>query len=434
VPTRSLVNIEVGKEKLKVWLGFLNLDCRMPTQEVIERLLYGSPECSAEDADVIAVAFTDLLITQDSVDSMRSILENSLKDHKQYHVNEQDCATCLKHIPCQLVKTSEMGDRYVSLSVAVHKRNVCDYDDNSTIDFCDCFPVPVYLTCKSPKANEVAPGYKSVLAQDVVITRDGETIDLLLFSASLEFEDWAKLAQLNAVQRLIESRRHIRRPFAAVMWGDFNSRLVAFEGLAPHVKKEGTKWMLGDEGVKFLLEMIATPDRRKELINYDALAYHGKDVAGNTVGSSKSSQLFRSLFTAHLDMVFEGKIQAPLPSYKRTPLDYLVSKAVGCQLHMPDLVLTEHLGSPGTSTLFTNDVKQSYFGWKENNKKAPQLVIKAEKSGNGQKNVYLQLGWLDGVGIFKKNTVNATLSGWEIDEHLQAYDHLPMRALVHAFV
>lgn len=53
-------------------------------------------------------------------------------------------------------------------------------------------------------------------------------------------------------------------------------------------------------------------------------------------------------------------------------------------------------------------------------------------SGSGQQhNMYLQAGWLDGVGIYRGSTAKSTeLVAWETETQVLAFDHLPLRATV----
>ena len=140
---------------LKVWLCAVKLDYRQPTPAAMEALLYGSAEASAEDADVLALSFTDLLVTEGNAGMLRRLLKRALRKPEDYIFNEDDDGLVVRFIPVQLVRATDDGHRYVSLSVAVHRRNVQDYDGDGSLDHHDCFRIPVYLTCKSPRKNEV---------------------------------------------------------------------------------------------------------------------------------------------------------------------------------------------------------------------------------------------------------------------------------------
>jgi len=99
------------------------------------------------------------------------------------------------------------------------------------------------------------------------------------------------------------------------------------------------------------------------------------------------------------------------------------------------------------TTLPTDDVANTYFGWECSHNS--QRLIREEaldpvdddddevpmspKSQHRKNvtNVYLQSGWLDGVGIFKDGVgASARLAVWETESEVQAFDHLPLRAVV----
>ena len=209
--------------------------------------------------------FTDLEVSQANAMEMRHLLHKALRKRDEYLTNEDDGGLVLRNIPAQLVAVTNEGQRYMTLSVAVHKRNVQDTDDDGDRDNHDCFPVPVYLTCKSPRKNEVTACGKALIGQDVIICRDGKQLDLVLLGANMDTDDQAKQAQLAALERLLKSRKR-DRPFCALLWGDLNNRLVAFEELKDHVQVNGKKCELTDSGVELLAGMIDNPQRRRELL------------------------------------------------------------------------------------------------------------------------------------------------------------------------
>eukprot|EP00434_Breviolum_minutum_P045247 symbB.v1.2.040520.t1/scaffold7301.1/size12057/1 len=69
--------------ELKVWLSFVKLDDKLPTVSSVQRLLYESPEGSAEGADVIALFFTDLFIHRSSIMDLRSLLRRAMGDRAE---------------------------------------------------------------------------------------------------------------------------------------------------------------------------------------------------------------------------------------------------------------------------------------------------------------------------------------------------------------
>ena len=91
--------------------------------------------------------------------------------------------------------------------------------------------------------------------------------------------------------------------------------------------------------------------------------------------------------------------------------------------------------------------------WKENRPNKEDgtdhaKYLQRQIRGDGSNN-YLQLGWLDGVGMYRsaenlrsnrsgccggeENPVHSKLAVWENDCDVQAFDHLPLRAVVQVF-
>ncbi|CAE8625902.1 unnamed protein product, partial [Polarella glacialis] len=172
--------------QLQIWLGSIKLDNAFPTQESLRQLLYGSESASAEEADVIAVFMTDLQLNNENVNSLRYMLKKVLRDSEDYIVNESDRNLLIRYIPAQLVKPGEggHGGRYMSMSVAVHRRHVrCRDDVNGGFE---CFPTPVMLSCKSPRKNVLQPSFKGIMAQVVHLRSEHREMELLLLGANLD--------------------------------------------------------------------------------------------------------------------------------------------------------------------------------------------------------------------------------------------------------
>jgi hypothetical protein len=245
--------------------------------------------------------------------------------------------------------------------------------------------------------------------------------------------------QLEATARLLRARKR-DRPFCALLWGDFNSRLVAFEELQNHVKRRDSDddcWELLDSGVDLLVQMIDDPDRRRELLLKDSLLYEGKDLCLQDARPSQSCELLKKLFTLHVDAAKDQSFSVPLPTFKVTPLDVAVSTLVNCSVSSVEVVcLNPSHGSktamPATPRSLGDSTAESYFGWYGAKKgHTSQRDIKEDGAGEGKPgHQYLQLGWLDGVGVYKDSTAKARLTAWESDDRVQAFDHLPVRAVV----
>lgn len=430
LPLRSIVHVDVDGESLKVWLGFVKLDDRFPTQDALQHLLYGSDSASAEDADVIALFLTDLVIDARNTESLRHMLRRALGEDRgaQYIFNEEDRALLVRHIPAQLVKATEGGARYVSMSVCVHRRNVQDFDSDGDIDNFDCFPEPVYLTCKSARKNELAPSFKSILAQQVLLHCKGKVVDLLLLGANLDTDDEAKLGQLQALERLLRRSSKNSSKFCALIWGDFNNRLVAFDEMRPFVKgKKPGKYEITDAGAEFLVDMFKTPARRKELLQKDALVYTGIDMDGQKFSPPACCVKMRQMFALTVD----ADIQVPLPSYKVRPLEDVISKAFGCRLRLEDVVHIEKLRMLPLSYHLPFDTDSIYFG-SDTHRELHEVACSDDpsKDAGRSSNLHLHLGWPDSVGCYKGSTAAAEIIAWETESTVLGCDHLPLRAVL----
>lgn len=420
------------ESELKVWLGFVKLDDKLPTPVALQQLLFSSETASAEDADVIALFLTDLVITKDTAVDLRHMLRSAMGEERAAHYvfNEDDEALAVRHIPAQLVKATEDSARYVSMSVAVHLRNAYDNDRSGSVDNFDCFPVPCYLTCKSARKNELGPSFKSILVQEVVLHRGCKTVDLLLLGANLDTDDKAKLGQLEALERLLRRSRHgARGRFCSLIWGDFNNRLVGFEGMKGLVQAKGaTAYDITDAGAEFLVECFRDPARRRELLQKDSLVYAGRDLAGNTFEPAECSHKLRQLFNMTVDLPPE--VELPLPSYKRQPLDNILSQGLGCRVRLLDVVCLDRI-CPFTSPELLSEPLEAYFNWEDGGKMVQRMIKEeppAEKDGHPM--LYMNLGWLDGVGIWRAGTAHARVEQWDTEWEVRAYDHLPMRSIV----
>merc|ERR1712232_102480 len=342
----------------------------------------------------------------------------------------------------------------------------------------DCFPMPVQLTCWSPrkKRNELRPAFSAVLEQDITLYRGGKYLHLVLLGAHLDSQDESKLIQLEAVERLLRARRR-QEPFCGIIWGSLNSRLVAFEELNKHLVPGNETdsehaYKLSDSGVDLLLDMIDDPERRRELLLKDALVYSGKDANGKdypTLDAERCSHMMSELFDLHLDYAADRRLEVPLPSYKQTLLDQVLTNRFGCRVRLEEVALMDqvrkvtftagramsdssgnsrascdtadsgdswpHPNLPMTRRHSLNvelqDLKRRYFGWDDASGSNAQRSIKPDVGKDGT-DMYLQLGWLDGVGIFKKDicAAEATIRVWETEEKILVFDHVPLRSVV----
>ena len=326
--------------------------------------------------------------------------------------NEDDPTLLVRQIPAQLVKATEDGVRHVSMHVAVKRMYVRDFDADCTISHSDCFPETLALTCKSARKNELEPSFKSVLRQEVLLHIDGSDVDLVLLGANLDTQDDAKLGQLEALERMLKVSKRGSEKFCALMWGDFNNRLVAFDDLKICVKeKKGGNFELLEDGASHLVDSLLDAPGRAKLLKMDALTFEGQDVSGRPFHRPKCNSRLKELFHTGTTECVE---KIPLPSYKHMPLEQLLSHSLQHQLRLEELVCVDAL-QPIDWTHF-QEVNELYLGG--------QRCLVEEGA-----NLLLPLGWPDAVGIWK-DSIPASIECWESEWNLRAFDHLPIRSLV----
>eukprot|EP00658_Telonema_sp_P-2_P048573 TRINITY_DN36941_c0_g1_i1.p1 TRINITY_DN36941_c0_g1~~TRINITY_DN36941_c0_g1_i1.p1 ORF type:complete len:452 (-),score=108.66 TRINITY_DN36941_c0_g1_i1:381-1736(-) len=421
----------VNDEGIRVWLGFIKLDGKIPNCDALHHLLYNSESGSAADADVIALLLTDLTLEAEFMrkraSEVRFLLKEAVSDRDNYVFNEDDESLLMQHIPAQLIQANEGVARYNSMHVGVRRRNVHDRDADGVKNDEDVFPMPVGLTARSARKNELQASFKSVLTQEILMRRGGEDFHLLLLGANLDTHDDAKLGQLEDLERYVKhvSTGHTRS--CALVWGDFNNRLCAFPALEPDLikyhNKEG-KYELSEKNVDMLVDMMVDPAGRRELLAKDSAVYGGPGLCGRTCVPAECNVKMLELFDMGMD---EGpgkdEVVLPMPSYKQTPFDCYLSEKLGHALELKNLAVD--LSPP--SEEHKEMVARRYFGWKNYKGKYLQRQVRADGDA-----FYLQLGWLDGVGVSRhaKGVNTAKLSVWETECQVQAFDHLPLRAVV----
>ena len=342
--------------------------------------------------------------------------------------NEDDPALLIRQIPAQLVKADEDGLRHVSMHVAVKCKYVRDFDNDASINHHDCFPETLSLTCKSARKNEFEPSFKAILKQEVLLHVDGSDVDLMLLGANLDTDDESKLGQLQALERMLNVSKRGSQKFAALIWGDFNNRLVAFEDMKGYVSEKKGKFELTESGARFLVDCFTDPAKRLELLKKDSLTYSGRDIAGQqcevTPAHGKLLQMFH--MTADRASIQNPRFffHVPMPSYKHTPLETVLSDAFKHRMRLEEVVCLDSLRYVNMDLLM-NDVRGTYFGWADGH--AFQHVIAED---DGCSNLYLQLGWPDGVGLSKSSTISGEIVHWQSEWKLRAQYHLPMRSMV----
>jgi len=462
VPVKGCVRVlPKGKPPLRVWAGQVKLENKFPSKEALRHLLYDGPGASALGADVIALSFTDLEVTSQTSKKLQNLLYNAMNESERqdYIFNEQEDGLAVRAIPVQLLKTDkETGKpRYIALHVCVRRELVRDGESGLKVDVEDAFLSPPELICRSDLKNEVGPNFKAHMAQTVVLN-SCDSLHLVLVGLNFDTEDTARARQVERLDRYLQT--HKDRHFTAVIFGDFNNRLVCPGWLAQHVSWHGEGQVRGPvlkmDGARQLCSMLAAPAKRLEVMReLDSWFFEGVDAAGRAISVPTACQRLKELFHLHFDLPLnEGNL--PLPSYKRTPLGEVLSRQVGFPLKIPQLLTRAQLekgfqklrGAINEGTLF-QDVKAAYFG---NGKEQRRIKVagapreleeggrpetpETEEDGNGSPDAnsqgppMLDWGWPNSVGVYKHGVqTRAEISAWGIcDKVLGGFDQVPMRA------
>ena len=111
----------------------------------------------------------------------------------------------------------------------------------------------------------------------------------MLLGANLDTDDESKLGQLQALERMLNVSKRGSQKFAALIWGDFNNRLVAFEDMKGYVSEKKGKFELTESGARFLVDCFTDPAKRLELLKKDSLTYSGRDLRGEMYTRSECS-------------------------------------------------------------------------------------------------------------------------------------------------
>lgn len=256
-------------------------------------------------------------------------------------------------------------------------------------------------------------------------------MQLILLGANLDTDDEAKHGQLADLDRLIRHVSQGHQKSCSLLWGDFNNRLCAFQELEKDLvlyKNKVGKHVLSDANIQTLVNMIL--DDRRGLLAKDSVIYTGMGLDGKRCAPAACNKLLHEMFILGLDAGPELTI--PLPSYKQTPHDNVLSEEIGKVLTLKNLeVDASHCGFGRGNCQHSREqqeamIKKKYFGWHKNGK-----YLQRQVRGDGQ-NDYLQLGWLDGIGVYRNHSglTSARLAVWQTSPCIQAFDHLPLRAVV----
>eukprot|EP00931_Biecheleriopsis_adriatica_P055691 TRINITY_DN32988_c0_g1_i1.p1 TRINITY_DN32988_c0_g1~~TRINITY_DN32988_c0_g1_i1.p1 ORF type:complete len:1002 (-),score=209.86 TRINITY_DN32988_c0_g1_i1:171-3176(-) len=463
LPTKGSVSLAPKDGRpLRVWVASVKLDNRKPSREALRALLYGTETNSALGADVIALSLTDLDVSSTSAKELQNLLRNTLEEEERskYVFNEQEEALVLKAIPAQLVKAESGRSRYVSIHICIKKELVVDSGCAGEVE--NAFPHIPELVCRSDMKNEAAPSFKGHIAQKVVIkcpTAPGGTLHLMLMGVNFDTEDGARARQAERLLRYLHSfgKEASDRPFAAVIFGDFNNRLVCPEWLSPHVSWKGEGKVkdpvLKISGARILCEKLTSPQQRKELQeSLDSWTFQGRDATGAEVSAPEASKELRRHFQLHLDV---SKPIVPLPTYKRSSLKEALQKQAGFDLEVMELVTQAQLVE-GFRKLQELDAgrghvtkaKAVYFREKKQanllaascpqgrlasqpSLASPVMSDDEDRSADLHAPM-LQCGWPDGIGTYKHSvSVRAELMTWGICESITgSIEATPIRGIV----
>jgi hypothetical protein len=439
VPVKATVHLFPGAPGtapgLRVWVGAIKLDKRYPEFSALQHFLYGDPNNTAEDADVIALYFTDLHLDEHNVGEIRHLLRKNVRNPDDYVYNEEDPGLQIKNIPAILVKIAEGDPRYVALFACVHKRNVGDLDGNNQADFEDTFPLPASLMCRSHLKNEFSPNFKAHLVQDCLLFYEGKYFHLVLFGLNFDTSNDAQLGQVVAMERCMEALARDKALFTAIAFGDFNNRLVCTSDLKSSVKLRKNEasgkpvLMLAPGGVEELVRQIMDPVLRRELfLRDDSWSWTGVDAVGTEI--REPPLCFRKLselFELHRDLVeADPNYELSLPTYKRTPIGDMLSRIIGFKLKIGSLLAMDKMleafkavdiSETPLSAMPPDQARRMFFG------DAPIYL-----DTTSQQYPVLDMGWPDGIGVFKTGPLPVRIENWGTADEVLCGEHVPIRA------
>eukprot|EP00668_Euglena_longa_P000255 GGOE01000342.1.p1 GENE.GGOE01000342.1~~GGOE01000342.1.p1 ORF type:complete len:1064 (-),score=355.40 GGOE01000342.1:342-3062(-) len=439
VPVKATVHLYPGGHEpgLRVWVGAIKLDKRFPEFNAIQHFMYGTPDNSAEDADVIALYLTDLHLDEHNVGEIRHLLRKNVHQPEDYVYNEEDPGLQIKNIPAILVKIAEGDPRYVALFSCVHKRNVGDLDGNNQANFEDTFPLPASLMCRSHLKNEFSPNFKAHMVQDCLLFKDGSYFHVMLFGLNFDTSNDAQLGQVVAMERCMDALHRDKALFTAIAFGDFNNRLVCTSEQKAAVKlrknEAGGKpvLVLAPSGVEELVKQLSDPQQRRQLfLTRDSWIWTGVDAVGTEV--KEPPLCFRKLselFQLHRDLVeADPNYDLSLPTYKRTPIGELLSRTIGFKLKIGSLLTMEAMleafrtldvSAAPLSVMPPDQVRRMFFG-----DGSEPIILDT----NSQRYPVFEMGWPDGVGVFKSGPLTIEIENWGTADDVLCGEHVPIRA------
>eukprot|EP00927_Polykrikos_kofoidii_P034796 TRINITY_DN29439_c0_g1_i1.p1 TRINITY_DN29439_c0_g1~~TRINITY_DN29439_c0_g1_i1.p1 ORF type:complete len:954 (-),score=137.22 TRINITY_DN29439_c0_g1_i1:145-3006(-) len=452
--------------ELWVWAGCVHLDGREADPEGLRELLYEG-DCSAQDADVIVLFLSNFVLHKERGNIMFGLLRSLVNCPDEYIFSEDAPGLHMNGVPAELVRSAGGQQFFSSLHVGIHRRYVSSTMSKlGAADLCKAFTLPATLACRIPAQttsgfSESSDNEFHIMIQEVALTGLGGECHMLVVGANLACDRPEALAQLHSLQRILNQYSH-RRRFTSVIVGNFNYRLIATDDLLKpeHLttselkskkprkgsnKVEGPPGKLTDkivdecnalglteEGVRAICMRLKDPVERRRLILHgcsDVLC--GVDVLGRKFVSGDVGQVRRlsDLFELHSDMFAANpNLCVPWPTFSLTSLEYLWEKRLGFQLRMPACQTksqlargAQQLHKEWADPVIGPQLSNLYF----DEAASQQRTLKLDKTSG---TLYVQSGWIDGVGVYRNGSVPASLERWDTHEDIFAFDHVPITA------
>jgi len=256
-----------------------------------------------------------------------------------------------------------------------------------------------------------------------------------------------------------------KKYFSTVIFGDFNNRLVCPEWLSPHVDFEDAGEENGsggptltEEGAKQMCSIFADPKKRLDLMrSTDSWVFNGRDATGTDIDVPVACSELRRLFTLHFDICTD----APLPTYKRTPIGEVLGQKLGFPFEVKELITREQLmhglknllklrtllrwkGTEKQSTFnLEHHIHHKYFPGRECRVTLPKMTEESTERHTSHEGgdedideddcedlkyaAVIDCGWPDKIGVLKDGVlVKADVLFWGTCESLSgALEHRP---------
>ena len=208
--------------------------------------------------------------------------------------------------------------------------------------------------------------------------------------------------QLQELSRQALVWKRQAEPYAAVIFGDFASRTVATVAVDPDATT------LPDDALNAVASAVADPARRRTLLSEDSLCFAGTDAFGAShEHPDPASRALRDMFSLHLDRAAEDPdFPVPMPSYPATSISEALSEPLGFRVKTAGMLSLAQLDNACT--------KLREF--------SPELALREWYLTEENSDVWLKFGpaaqincgWLDGIGVYKHGSVNASLTHWQV--------------------